>query len=124
MKRVVQVVALSVASALAAWAAPPAPLSSVAAIRALSKSEASKGLPVAFEATVTYFHPDFKHLMVQDQDHAIFVFTPAGTELAPGDRVLIKGVTNAEFSPDVQSDSITVLGHGELPKPIRRVSLS
>jgi diguanylate cyclase (GGDEF)-like protein len=118
MRRLVQVVVLSLTSALAGWAAPPVPLTSVAAIRALSKAEASKSLPVAFEATVTYFHPDFLHLMVQDQGHAIFVFTPVGTQLAPGDRVLIKGKTDAEFSPDVLSDSITVLHHGTMPKAI------
>ncbi len=56
--------------------------------------------------------------MVQDQGSAIFAYTPTGTELTPGDRVLIKGVTDAEFSPDVQAESITILRHGVMPKAI------
>jgi len=94
------------------------PLTSIEAIRALPKAEASRALPVAIEATVTYYHPDFRYLFVQDGDQAIFVYAPAGTQLAAGDRVLVKGVTHAEFNPDILSDSITVLSHGSVPKPL------
>jgi diguanylate cyclase (GGDEF)-like protein len=86
------------------------------AIRALPRSEALKAVPVAFEGTVTYYHPDFLYLFVQDGDQGMFVFAPAGTQLAAGDRVLIKGVTHTEFSTDVLSNSVTVLHHGDLPK--------
>ena len=37
-----------------AWAAAPAPLTTLPAIHVLSNEQASHALPVAFEATVTY----------------------------------------------------------------------
>jgi hypothetical protein len=41
--------------ASALWAGAPAPLTTLRAIHALTKSEASQGIQVAFEATVTYY---------------------------------------------------------------------
>jgi len=118
MKRLIFLLALFLGWASAALAAGPAPLTSVRAIRALTKAEASQGLPVAFEGTVTYFHPVLRYLFAQDGDEAIFVYAPADTVLAPGDRILIRGNTHAEFSPDVFSDSITLLHHGTMPQAI------
>jgi diguanylate cyclase (GGDEF)-like protein len=88
----------------------------VRAIRALSRAQADQALPVAFEGTVTYYHPDFLYLFVQDGDQGMFVFAPAGTQLAAGDRVMVKGVTHSEFSTDVVGNSVTVIRHGDLPK--------
>ena len=105
--------------ALVALASELGTLTTVGSIRALSKDDANKALPVAFEATVTYYHPDFRYLFVQDGDQAIFVYAPAGSELAGGDRVLIKGVTHAEFHPDVLADNITVLHHGRMPPSLQ-----
>jgi diguanylate cyclase (GGDEF)-like protein len=104
--------------ALAAPAAEPGTLTTLRAIHDLPRYQASKALPVSFEGTVTYYHPVFRYLFVQDDDVAIFVLTPIGTKLAAGDRVLIKGVTHSEFRPDVLADSITVLHSGTMPKPL------
>jgi diguanylate cyclase (GGDEF)-like protein len=101
-----------------AFAAAPAPLTTLRAIHELTKTEANQALPVAFEATVTYFNSNFRYLFVQDDGQAIFVFAPVDTTLAPGDRILVRGVTHAEFRPDVVSDSITLLRHGILPKAL------
>jgi diguanylate cyclase (GGDEF)-like protein len=104
--------------ALAARAEAPATLTSVRAVHALTNAEASKGLPVAFEATVTYF-PGYEHLLfVQDGDTANFVLATTSAKLVPGDRVLVKGKTQESFHPIVVSNDITVLHHGALPKPI------
>src|ERR1017187_5174474 len=118
MKKAIAAGLMVLGWAAAAWAANPAPLTTIPAIRALGKADASRAVPVAFEGTVTYFHPDFRYLFVQDGDQAIFVYTPVGAQLLAGDRILIKGVTHAEFSPDVISDSITLLHHGTLPKAL------
>jgi diguanylate cyclase (GGDEF)-like protein len=118
MKRLIPALAILLASACAALATPPVPLTSVGAIRALSKDQANLALPVAFEGTVTYYAAGFRYLFVQDQGQAIFVYAPDGIMLSPGDRVLVHGVTNAEFSPDVTSDSVTLLSHGNLPEAI------
>jgi diguanylate cyclase (GGDEF)-like protein len=118
MKRLVATFVVVLGSALAAWAETPATLTSLRAVHALSNDEASKGLPVVFEATVTYF-PGYEHLLfVQDGDTANFVLATTGAKLVPGDRVLVKGKTQESFHPIVVSNDITVLHHGALPKPI------
>ena len=86
------------------------------AIHALTNAEASNGLPVAFEATVTYYRGYERTLFVQDGDAAIYVGDPNDLKLVPGDRVLVKGKTQKSFNPIVLADSITVLGHVALPK--------
>ncbi len=99
-------------------AATPAPLTSVRAIRALSNAEASQKLPVAFEATVTYYRDYERTMFVQDGDVAIFVLVGSSTNdnFAPGDRVLVRGTTQTAFSAFVDADNITLLRHGPLPK--------
>lgn len=104
--------------ALAAYATPPAPLTSLRAIHALTNAEASHGLPVAFEATVTYYRDYENLLFVQDGDFAIFVNPAADATLVPGDRILVRGTTQESFRPLVLGTSITLLRHGTLPKPV------
>lgn len=102
--------------ALGATAATP--VNSLHAIDALSKTEAAQALPVSFEATVTYYNPHDVDLFVQDGDEAVYVQAPLGANLLLGDRVLIKGHTRDSYRTDILSDSITVLHHGNLPKPM------
>jgi len=101
----------------AAWSAPLAPLTTLRAIHALSNAEASHKLPVAFEATVTYYRGYENNLFVQDSGAAIYVQAPTDAKLVPGDRVLVRGKTLDSFNPIVMSESIALLGHGGLPKP-------
>ncbi|MGD0832162.1 MAG: GGDEF domain-containing protein [Terracidiphilus sp.] len=118
MKRFFPAVAIILAGSMAAWAAEPSPLTALRAIHALSNTEAKKGLPVEFEATVTFFRPSEFTLFVQDDDVAIYVAAPPGLQLLPGDRVRVHGKTQTGFTPDVAADSITVLRHGSLPTPL------
>jgi hypothetical protein len=111
---------------LSAWAlffwwsgvalAASAPLTSLHAIHALTNAEASRGLPVEFQATVGYSRGYENLLFVQDGDDAIFVRPPSNAQFTGGDRVLIKGVTKDSFRPLVLGSSIVILHHGELPK--------
>jgi hypothetical protein len=87
----------------------------------LSNAEASKTLPVALQATVTYFRSYEKSLFVQDGDVAIYVAATTNEKLTPGDRVLIKGTLQPSFHPSVLSSDITLLSHGA-PLPPLRVS--
>jgi diguanylate cyclase (GGDEF)-like protein len=119
MRKLIPSIAILAAWASVAMAAAQAPLATLRAIHSLSRAEAAKALPVLFEGTVTFFAPGFRYLFVQDQGLAIFVYAPEGTMLAPGDRVLVRGVTNAEYRSDVTSDSIALLHHGALPTPHR-----
>jgi diguanylate cyclase (GGDEF)-like protein len=118
MKRLVPAIAVILGWTWAAWAAAPATLTTVSAIHNLTKAEASKGLPVAFEATVTYSRVSEKVLFVQDGGLAIYVSADTDAKLVPGDRVLVEGRTQVGFSADVASDRLTLLHRGEVPKPI------
>jgi diguanylate cyclase (GGDEF)-like protein len=116
MKRLILTITVFFAYASAAWAAAPATLTTVQAIRALTNAEASKGLPVAFEATVTYYRGYEHTLFVQDGDAAIYIGYPNDLKLVPGDRVLVRGKTQKSFSPIVIAGSVTMLGRVALPK--------
>jgi len=119
VKRLALVVAIvSGGASLALGAAAPATLTNLHAITALSNVEASKALPVAFEATVTFARLSERTLFVQDDNVAIYVNAPENAKLLPGDRVLVVGRTKADFSTDVIGDRVEVLRHGELPQPI------
>jgi len=101
------------------WGAEaPSTLTSLSAVRGLSNAEASHALPVAFEATVTYAPGREGLLFVQEGGLAIFVFNSANTRLVPGDRVLVRGTTQASFHPIVVSKSVTLVRHGALPQPV------
>jgi len=115
--RFLTVMLLAAAAIPAAFAADPAPLTTLHAVRTLTLADAQRGIPVAFEATVTYYNPIDVDLFVQDGDDAIYVEAKISETLLPGDRVLVHGKTRASFTPDIVADSITVLHHGRLPQP-------
>src|SRR5271157_509967 len=117
MKRPLPTFAILFACASIAWAAPPTLLTTLRAVHALTNAQASKQLPVAFDATVTYYRGYESTLFVQDGDVAIYVYYPTDLHLVPGDRVLIRGKTQKSFNPIVVANSVTVLRHGALPKP-------
>jgi diguanylate cyclase (GGDEF)-like protein len=119
MIRIVKALAVVLACASAAWAAEPGPLTTLRAIHALTNAEASHALPVAFEATVTYYRSYEQVLFVQDEGAAIYVQVPPNPPaLAPGDRILVRGKTHDSFRPEIFAESVTLLHHGELPTPV------
>jgi diguanylate cyclase (GGDEF)-like protein len=118
MKRLILAVAISFGWASAACAAAPGTLTTLRQITALSNAEANHKLPVAFEATVTFYNKAVSTLFVQDDGSGIYVFPKTDAMLLPGDRVLIQGKTAGSFRPIVFSESISVLRHGDLPKPV------
>jgi diguanylate cyclase (GGDEF)-like protein len=105
-------------SAACAGEAGAGAITSLHAIHTLTKAQARGGLRVAFEATVTYYNRSDVDLFVQDGEEAIYVETKGYENLAPGDRVLVRGKTRDSFTTDVVSESVTVLRHGTLPKPV------
>jgi diguanylate cyclase (GGDEF)-like protein len=111
-------VALGISGSFENLAAEPSAITSLHAIHTLSKAQARAGLPVAFEATITYYNKSAVDLFVQDGDEAIYVETKGYEDLAPGDRVLVRGKTRDSFTTDVVSENVTVLRHGTLPKPV------
>ncbi|MGD1106267.1 MAG: GGDEF domain-containing protein [Terracidiphilus sp.] len=125
MKRFLFPAAILLATVPAAAATPPAPAASSSPLMTLhaaatiTNAEATKRLPVAFEATVTYYRWYDKDLFVQDGNDAIYVHANTALKLAPGDRILIRGTTHESFRPYVNSSDITIVGHGPLPKPVQ-----
>ena len=118
MKKFVPVFTFILASACAFCASPPGTLTSLHAIRSLTSEEAGKGLPVAFEATVTYYDYHDNDMFVQDGNEAIYVETKTNARFVPGNRVLVRGRTRNSFGTDVLDDSTTLLYHGMPPKPV------
>ncbi|MGA2673963.1 MAG: GGDEF domain-containing protein [Terracidiphilus sp.] len=112
MKRLIAALVLLPGWTFAAWAAEPATLTSLRAIHALSNAEASHGIPVAFEATVTYYRDYDIDLFVQDGSVAIYVLYKPGAKLLPGDRVLVEGKTQNSFRPNIADAKVTLLRHG------------
>jgi diguanylate cyclase (GGDEF)-like protein len=119
MKRLLPTFVILLAFASIAWAQPPALLTSLYAITALSNAEASKHIAVSFQATVTYSRPYERELFMQDGDAAIYVHTLPDLKFVPGDHVLVRGIMRESFRPYVDSKDITLLSHGALPKPVR-----
>jgi diguanylate cyclase (GGDEF)-like protein len=119
MKRLIASIIVLLGTAAAAWASPPAQLTTLHAVHSLTNAEANRGLPVAFEATVTYYQPLINSLFVQDGSEGLYIFPNRKFELLPGDRVLLQGKTQgSSVNPIVISDNIQMLRHGVLPKAI------
>ena len=114
----ISIVAMAAACCVATMAQAPLTLTTIHAVRSLSKAEAANKLPVAIEATVTYFRGYESTLFVEDKGEAIYVGGANNIALEPGDRILVKGTTYADFSPDVAANEITVLHHGALPPAV------
>jgi diguanylate cyclase (GGDEF)-like protein len=83
----------------------------------LTNAKAGNKIPVAFEATVGYARDYENVLFVEDGGDAIFVRPPAGTHLVAGDRVSVRGTTQASFHPIIVADKIALLHHGAPPAP-------
>src|ERR1700723_4131965 len=110
-------ISLLVLCTVPAWAGSQLPLTSLSEIHKLSNVEANKAVPVAFEATVTYFRAYERTMFVQDGDTAIFVLATTTHKFQPGDRLLIRGITKGSFRPIVVSSDLTFLRHEALPHP-------
>jgi diguanylate cyclase (GGDEF)-like protein len=117
VKRLISAFAVILAFTSGGWATSPGPMTSLHEIRALTNAQASHALPVAFEATVTFFRAHPRMLYVQDGDSAIYVFLTRDVPLVLGDRVLVRGVSRPSFLPIIESNDVVVLRHGSLPRP-------
>lgn len=99
----------------AASAQSPVPLKTLSAVKALTNQAAARSLPVAFQATVTFYEKGSEDLFVQDGQSAIYVETDSNLNLTEGDRVLVEGTTQASFRPEILGRRVTVLRHGTPP---------
>jgi diguanylate cyclase (GGDEF)-like protein len=95
----------------------PQPLTSLQAIAALTNAQASKRLPVDFQAIVTYYRASDQGFFVQSGDTAIYIHAATLFKLQPGDRIHVRGTTHESFRPYIESTGVSSLGHGALPEP-------
>ncbi len=96
-------------------------LDSARAVHRLSREEAARGYPVRLEAVVTYSDPLWWMLFVHDATEGVFV-VPRSTDVdvRPGHRVRVEGTSApGNFSPVIDGATLTVLGDGPLPEPVR-----
>lgn len=96
---------------------PPATLTSIAAIRALSPSDAAQGLPVRVEGVVTYNNLAERNIFLQDAHGWIYVQPDKAYQIPPGSRVEVVGTTSPSYSNQIESTSVRVLGTAPLPAP-------
>ena len=123
MMKLIPAIVIILACSFAAAVAEPAPLTTVQAVYALSNAEAGRSLPVALEATVTFFRERGRDLfiVVQDGDTGLYVKalkTATNFKPVPGDRILARGITRSGLRPNVLAHSISLLYHGAVPKPV------
>lgn len=84
----------------------------------LTNAQASRQMPVDFEATVTYYRSYEHNLFVQDGDAGIYVHLTGMYQLFPGDRVRVSGTMHDSFRPYVEDANVAVVGHDALPKAL------
>ena len=117
MRKVIAIAAIMLGWSAASSGAPTT-LTSLHDVIALSNDQARQSLPVAFEATVTYFRGYERTMFVQDGDAAIYVQTTTHLNLAAGDRILVRGKTVPSFRPFILASGIVRMEHGSLPKSV------
>ena len=99
-----------------------APLTQIEQVVALTNAQAAKGLPVRLEGTVTFVQaPDAQapdsSLFIQNNGYGTYVNFSKDKGLVAGDRVVVSGVTDASFRPEVTASNIEFVAHGSLPAP-------
>lgn len=105
------------------WAAEPL-LSTVAAVRNLSLTEAGLGVPVEVRAVVTYYERKWETLFIQDDTAGCYVFSSGQRrpDLRAGQRVVVRGrsVAGGPVARNaIREESIEVLEDGPQPEARR-----
>lgn len=108
----------AVSLAISAHSESPAPLTHVKDVVTLTNAQAAQSLPVALEGTITFVHPQEGNLFLQSDGYGVYASFSKDMGLLPGDQVIVSGVTDASFKPEVTASGVQFLAHGSLPVPI------
>jgi signal transduction histidine kinase/CheY-like chemotaxis protein len=86
-------------------------------LRRLSRAEANREYPVHVRAVITYVDPAWIMLFVQDETGGTYVQAPGHSLLrfGIGDYLDIRGMSSANFAPEIVRPTITKLGRRPLP---------
>ncbi|MEW6306401.1 MAG: GAF domain-containing protein, partial [Verrucomicrobiota bacterium] len=103
----------------AANAPAPAPLTQVQQVRALSREEAQRELPVRLRVVVTHFDPFTAAMFVQDETGGVYVRAPVPEfRVAAGQLIELEGFTGSGIQHRVVTrPQVKILGEAPLPKP-------
>lgn len=110
----------ALAAGLARAESGPPPLTTAAAVRALSPGEAAEKRPVQLRGTLLLVTLSRDALVLRDETDGVYVELGGalGSVRRPGERLEISGVTGAgDFAPIVRATHVTWLGLGPLPPP-------
>ena len=109
--------------AVAGPAVADEPLTSLAAVRALTAEQAQAGVPVRVEGTVLGVEPEKGvHFFLHDGQDGCYVRVRDSRHygLVAGERVLVEGISDPlGFYPSIQKAVVSRLGKGSHPSPIR-----
>lgn len=94
-------------------------LTTIAAVRVLTRDDADQGHPVSVTGVVTRSRMKRNHVFLQDDTSGVYVdLAQVPGDLSQGMRVRIEGETfGGEFSPVIRARSFEVLESGPLPLP-------
>ncbi len=118
MKKLGLLVAIFIGCLQTASAAPPDVLTSLRAVHSLSNAQAASHAPVAIEATVLYYRGYERTLFIEDEGFSIYAEAPPDAKLLPGDRILVRGISQPSFRPFIAAQSVTLLRHGAVPPAV------
>ena len=93
------------------------PLTRIQQVTALTNTQAAKALTVRLDGTVTYVQPEDGSLFLQSNGYGTYVNFSKNKGLIAGDRVVVSGVTNASFRPEVTASDVRFVAHGSMPAP-------
>jgi len=98
-------------------------LTSVQAVKALSRPEAARGYPVSVKGVVTApINPRHNGYFIQEGSTGICIFASraSAASLRAGQRVRVVGKSEkGGFAPVIRQSSVQVLGEGPLPQPVK-----
>ena len=109
--------ALFIAHCDLCWAENQTPLTQVEQVVGLTSAQAAKGLPVRLEGIVTFVQAPDSSLFIQSNGYGTYVNFSKDRGLVAGDRVVVSGVTDASFRPEVTASDVQLVAHGSLPVP-------
>lgn len=102
---------------LPACAAAAPPLTSVAAVRALSYKQAAEGRLVDLHGIVVYYDRAQQDMFFQDATAPIYVAAVRDFSVVAGSRVEIRGIARPGYTNEIEPTEIREISRGPLPTP-------
>ena len=103
---------------LPSWAgAAVPPLTTVAAVRALTPEQAAEDRPVDLRGIVTFYDHTQQVFFFQDPTGPIYVHTQHDYPVVAGSRVEIRGTTGPSYTTEIEPTEIHETSRGPLPVP-------